>query len=99
VISRVQQLAQRRAELIARSTAHRDDLALHATNIGARLGLVDRGLNLARAATGRPFLLSLAGLVLMMFKPARALAWLARGALVTSLLRRLLGLLDHHRKT
>ena len=42
--------------------------------------------------------MSAAGLLLMLFKPTRALKWMARGALVTSLLRRVLAFVDYGKK-
>ena len=95
---RRQQLADRRATLLARSGRLRAKLAQHGLRIGDRLSLVDRGLQFAKAATERPLLMSAAGVLLMLFKPTRALKWMARGALVTSLLRRVLAFADHGKK-
>ncbi len=96
--SRRQQLADQRATLLARSGRLRAELAQHGTRIGDRLSLVDRGLQLAKAATERPLLMSAAGLLLMLFKPTKAVKWMARGALVTSLLRRVLAYVDYGKK-
>jgi hypothetical protein len=93
-MSRRQQLALRHAVLLARSAALRTELAQYGAQIGAHLSLVDRGLKFAKAATERPILMTAAGLLLMLFKPTRALKWVARGALATSLLRRLLDFME-----
>ena len=58
---RRQQLADRRATLLARSGRLRAELAQHGLRIGDRLSLVDRGLQFAKAATERPLLVSAAG--------------------------------------
>ena len=60
---RQQQLAARRATLLARSARLRSEVARHGAHLGDRLSLVDRGLNLARAATERPLLMGMAGLL------------------------------------
>ena len=93
-MSRQQELALKRTDLLARSSALRRELADHGAHIESRLQLVDRGLRFAKAATERPLLTAVAGALLMLFKPTRALKWIARGAVVTSLLRRLLAFVE-----
>ena len=91
---RREELQRRRAALLARSHAQRAELAEYGARIAARLSLVDKGLRLAKSATERPLLVGAAGLLFMLFKPTRALKWVARGALVSSLVRRLLAFVE-----
>ena len=85
---RQSQLAERRAELIARSAQLRDRVSAQGANLRGSVAGVDRGIGLLRAATARPLVLTAAVAVLVILKPSRAFKWIARGALVTSLLRR-----------
>ena len=55
---------------------------------------VDRAVGIARSVTRQPLLMAAAAAALMVLKPARALRYLARGAVVVSMVRRVLGWLD-----
>jgi hypothetical protein len=93
-MDRSKQLARRRAELVARSARLRGNLAIDGARISSRLGLVDRGIALARAATRQPLLLAAGAGLLLTLRPLRAMKWVARGALLFSIARRVLGALD-----
>jgi len=88
------QLAERRAELIARSAQLRDRVSGQGANLRASFQGVDRGISMLRAATARPLLLAGAFAALVVLKPGRAFKWIARAALVTSLVRRAVRALD-----
>ena len=89
---RTEQLALRRAALIARSAALRADIGAYGAMIGERLGLVDRGLQFAKSVTQRPMLMAAATALFMFFRPTTALKWMGRGAVATSLIRRILSI-------
>lgn len=91
---RSEQLARRRAELVARSARLRGEIALDGARIGSRLGAVDRGLSLLRAATRQPLLLAAGAGLLLTLKPLRAMKWAARGAVLWSVARRVMSALD-----
>ena len=88
------QLAERRAELLARSALLRDRVSAQGANLRASVGGIDRGISMLRAATARPLLLAGAVAALVILKPSRAFKWIARAALVTSLLRRVVRTVD-----
>jgi hypothetical protein len=94
--ARERQLANRRATLVARSSAQRALLAAQAADLGRSLGGVERGIDLARHLTARPLLLGAGAAALLVLRPTRAFKWITRGALLTSVLRRGLGLLKDH---
>jgi YqjK-like protein len=91
------QLARRRAALVARSAAFRSALAVDGARIGARLALVDKGVAAARKLAGQPELLAGAAALLLALRPLRAMKWAARGALLFSVGRRVLGALNRAR--
>ncbi|MFM7066574.1 MAG: YqjK family protein [Gammaproteobacteria bacterium] len=93
-MSRRVELHQRREVLLARSERLRTALLVEGTALRERFAMVDSAVGLARSVTQRPVLVAAAAAVLMLLKPARALRYLARGAVVVSLVRRLLGWLD-----
>ena len=93
-MSRSEQLARRRAELVARSAGLRDALSVDGARLSSRLVLVDRGIALVRAAAGQPLLLAAGAGLLLTLKPLRAMKWAARGALLFSIARRVYGALD-----
>ena len=93
-MGRIEQLARRRAGLVARSARLRGELAIDGARIGSRLGLVDRGIALVRAAAGQPLLLAAGAGLLLTLKPLRLMKWAARGALLFSVARRVMGAMD-----
>jgi len=95
---RQNQLAERRAELIARSARLRDRVSAQGANLRGSVEGIDRGIGLLRAATARPLVLTAAVAALFILRPARAFKWIARGALLTSLLRRVIKTVDHARE-
>jgi hypothetical protein len=93
-MNRREQLARRRAELIARSARLRAELAVEGARIGDRFGLVDRGITLMRAVTRQPLLLAAGAGLLLTLKPLRAVKWVARAALLVSVARRVMRAMD-----
>lgn len=91
---RTELLRQRREALLARSQGLRAALTEEAGALKARFSAVDRAVGMARSATRQPVLMAAAAAALMVLKPARALRYLARGAVVVSMVRRVLGWLD-----
>ena len=80
------QLAQRRADLLARSEHLRNDLAESMTMLAARLRYVDRAATFLRGAGG-PLVVS-AALALLMFRgPRRMIKVAGRVALIWPVLR------------
>lgn len=92
--SRRRLLQQRRAALLEQSAALRGALVAEAGALQERLSGVERAVGVARAATRPSVLVAAAAAALMVLKPARALHYLTRGAMVVSLVRRALGWLD-----
>lgn len=88
------QLAGRRAELLLRSEQLRDRVGVQGANLRASVDGIDRGIAMVRAATARPLVLTAAVAALVLLKPGRAFKWIARGALLTSLLRRVIRTVD-----
>ncbi|MEN9704318.1 MAG: YqjK-like protein [Pseudomonadota bacterium] len=86
---RIEVLARRRIELVARSARLRNDLALEAVRIGGQLGVLDKGFALARSFTRQPLLLAGAAAALFYLRPLRAMKWVARGAVLFSIGRRI----------
>lgn len=93
-MSRAQELRMRREALLERSHHLRAGLVDESRALAAQLHGVERGIGLVRTATQRPVLMAAAVAALLVFKPARALAWITRGALAVSLAKRALGLLE-----
>jgi hypothetical protein len=93
-MNRATALRLRREALLARSAHLRLGLVEEGQALRAQLAGFDRGLGWVCYATRRPVLLAAAGAALLIFKPTRALSLIARGAMVVSLARRALGLLD-----
>jgi hypothetical protein len=91
---RPEQLARRRAELVARSARLRNALALEGVRIGGQLGFIDKGFSLARSLTRQPLLLAGSAALLMYLRPLRAVKWAARGAMLFAVARKLLGLVE-----
>ncbi|MEP7312219.1 MAG: YqjK family protein [Pseudomonadota bacterium] len=81
-------LAERRDRLLARSAELRDRIAGQGADLRSSVESIDKGIGVVRALTTRPLVLTAAAAALFILKPARAFKWIARGALVTSLLRR-----------
>jgi hypothetical protein len=94
--ARETQLANRRAKLIARSSAQRAQLAGQAADLGRSLGGVERGISVARHLTARPLLLGAAAAALLVVRPGKAIKWITRGALITSMVRKGLGFLQEN---
>jgi YqjK-like protein len=94
--AREHQLATRRAKLVARSTAQRALLTQQAADLGHSLGGVERGISVARHLTARPLLLGAAAAALLIVRPGRAIKWIGRGALITSMIRKGLGFLQEN---
>ena len=82
-------LAERRDRLLARSAQLREQVSAQGADLRGSVEGIDKGIGLVRALTARPLVLTAAAAALFILKPARAFKWIARGALVTSLLRRL----------
>jgi hypothetical protein len=91
---RAAELRHRREALLERSAGLRAALAAEGTALRDRFAVVDAAVGLARSVTQRPVLVAAAAAALMVLKPARALRYLARGAVVVSMVRRFLGWLD-----
>jgi hypothetical protein len=81
-------LAERRDRLLARSAELRDRVSVQGADLRSSVESIDKGIGVIRALTAKPLLLTAAAAALFILKPARAFKWIARGALVTSLLRR-----------
>lgn len=79
---------------MGRSQLLRAALVDEAGALRERFSGVDRAVGMARAVTRQPVLMAAAAAALMVLKPARALRYLARGAVVVSMVRRVLGWLD-----
>jgi hypothetical protein len=84
------ELEAQRQRLLLRSERLRGDLAQHGAQIQQSIGFIDRGIAAARALTSRPKLVTGALALLLILRPKRALSWITRGAVATSLLRRAL---------
>jgi len=93
-MSRREDLARRRANLVARSRRLRDNLAVEGERIGSRLALVDKGVAMARSLARQPLLVAAVVTLMMTLKPLRAMKWAARGALLFSVARRVYGAVD-----
>ena len=89
-MDRIALLAERRAELLSRSTRLRNSLALETVRLSGQMSLFDRGFSLARSVTRQPVLLAAGALLLLSLRPLRAMRWATRGALLFSLARRLI---------
>jgi hypothetical protein len=89
-----QALQARRERLLERSRVLRADLVGQSRALQERFAGVEHAVGLARAATRKPVVLAAAAAALLVLKPARALRYLTRGAMVVSLVRRVLGWLD-----
>ena len=92
---RQDQLSERRAALLARSALLRERIATQGGDLRASVEGIDRGIGLLRKATARPLMLTAAAAALFILKPGRALKWIARGALVTSLVRKAIKAVDN----
>lgn len=77
--ARLIQLAERRATLVARAEAQRNDIARAAVPWSIGLSFVDRALEGIRYLKENPVLVAGAVAVLAVFRPRRALVWLRRG--------------------
>jgi hypothetical protein len=91
---RAEQLARRRAELVARSARLRNTLALEGVRISGQLGFIDKGFSLARSLTRQPLLLAGSAALLMYLRPLRAMKWAARGAMLFAVARKLFGIVE-----
>jgi len=87
--ARTDALAARRALLLARSAALRDDLASQSTGLAHSLGYLDRGVAFARSGKLRP-VITLAALALLLLRPRAVWRLASRGAVLVPLARRLL---------
>lgn len=93
-MSRTHELRMRREALLERSHHLRAGLVDEGRALAAQLHTVESGIGWVRSATQRPVLMAAAVAALVVFKPARALRWITRGALAVSLAKRALGLLE-----
>ena len=84
---RLEHLAARRAELIARAQAQRGQLSRAAAPLRRPLDLADRGLALARYIAARPLLMAAGAAALAVMSPRLFLKWGQRGWLAWRLLR------------
>jgi hypothetical protein len=99
VTGREEELETRRQRLLLQSAALRGDLAEQGRGLRDSLGFIDRGIVAARALTSRPTLATGALALLLILRPRRALRWITRGAIASSLLRRALDLVSTYRHT
>lgn len=95
---RLMELEARRQQLLLRSARLRRDLAGHGAEIQNSIAFVDRGVAAVRALTSRPTLLTGALALLLVLKPTRALRWITRGAVATTLLRRVVDVVSTSRR-
>jgi hypothetical protein len=83
-------LEAKRQRLLQESARLRGELAQEGVRIHAALGFIDRGIIALRSLTSRPTLLSGALALLVILRPRRAVRWITRGAIATTLARRVL---------
>ena len=76
-LSRVERLAARRAELLARSHAQREALAAATAELAASLGFAEKLFGFARRVRAHPVLAGAAVAALLFLKPVRVLRWLS----------------------
>ena len=86
-------LAQRRSALRAHCAVQRAELASNADQIEARLGSVDRGINIVRRYAAKPMLLTGAAALLLIIGPKRLFRWAGRGAVFMTAGSRIMRLL------
>jgi hypothetical protein len=86
------ELAARRAELLAQSTAHREQLKLLAGDIQERLAGVDRAIEVARAVAKKPTVIAGAIAMVSFIGPGRVLRALTRSAMFIATGRRVVSL-------
>jgi hypothetical protein len=82
------QLGERRRRLVAQAAAQRLALAHDVEPWRGRLALVDRGVDAVRYIRRHPALLVGAALLLVAWRPRRAVKWLQRGWLIWQVGRR-----------
>ncbi len=75
----VQARAARRAHLLAAAASQRRRLALNVAPLREPLALADRGLSVVHYVRHHPVLLVVAGALLVLARPRRAVTWLRRG--------------------
>lgn len=86
--TRLEQLAARRAQLQAQASAQRAILAQQLQRWRPPLALADRGIACARAAARHPLLIAAAAVLLVAWRPRRALGLVQYGWMAWQLLRR-----------
>lgn len=84
---RLERLAARRAELVARAEMQRAQLSRSAAPLRKSLSLADRGLAAFRYVTARPLLMAAGAAALAVMSPRLLLKWAQRGWLAWRLLR------------
>ncbi len=90
-MSREQQLAQRRLELLLRSEMLRQRLGALGHNVRGRVSVVDRGVGAVRSIGGNPlFMAGLAGLFAV-WRPKGIFKWVARATLARGLVSKVAG--------
>ncbi|HTO47148.1 MAG TPA: YqjK-like family protein [Burkholderiales bacterium] len=75
---RLDQIHARREQLLARSAAQRDELALLLAPLKGPLALADRGLAVAQYVRAHPGLVAIAVAGFVVFSPKRAFRWARR---------------------
>jgi hypothetical protein len=87
---RLQRLAERRQQLVARAAVQRAALAQHIEPWRTPLALADRGLAAVRYVRRHPGLVIGAAALLAVLRPTRAGRWLQRSWVLVSVVRKLL---------
>ena len=87
-MSRVAELAARRDGLLLRSAALRLQLQQQTEDLSYACTRIDRGIGIARRLSSRPMLLAAGAALLVTLGPRKALRWVTRGLLMTSVVRR-----------
>lgn len=90
---RITTLAQRRSALRAHCAIQRAELARNVDLIEAKLGSVDRGLNILRRYAAKPVLLIGAAALLLIVGPRRLFRWAGSGAMFITAGSRILRML------
>ncbi|HEY5808181.1 MAG TPA: YqjK family protein [Povalibacter sp.] len=83
-------LAQRRSALRTHCTIQRAELARQVAQVEARLGPVDRGINIFRYYASQPLLIGGAIALFTALGPKRLVRWISRGAVFFTAGRRVM---------
>ena len=75
---RLEQINARREQLLARSAAQRDELALLLAPLKGPLAVADRGVAVAQYARAHPGLVVIAAAIVVVISPKRAFRWARR---------------------